>query len=264
MSNLAKKRAVLNNSSIIDARSLSNSHRRLADILKPGMTVLDIGCGTGAITSDIVDIVGDTGKVIGIDNNKALINSAQEKYAGVPNLTFEVADIYNLPYKNDFDIVTAARILQWLDKPQIALENMVKVTKDDGKVIVLDYNHEKITWEPDIPTSMAKFYKSFLNWRAGSGMNNQIADDLEQMFKSSGLNNIKSSNQHEKTIRTDTDFSTHINVWSGVVSFKGSQMVEEGFISEFDRSTAEEEYNKWIEENAESQEMYLLAVEGTK
>lgn len=41
-------------------------------------------------------------------------------------------------------------------------------------------------------------------------------------------------------------------------------MVDEGFISELTRATAEESYNKWIEKQAKSQSMYLLAVEGTK
>lgn len=264
MSGKAEKRAILTDSSIIDARTLANSHRRLAEILKPGMTVLDIGCGTGAITSDIAKKVGPTGKVIGVDNNQALIDSAHNKYSHIPNLTFEVADIYNLNYENEFDIVTAARVLQWLSRPNIALKHMAKAIKDNGKVIVLDYNHERIRWTPQIPDSMAQFFDSFMSWRTQAGMYNRIADHLDQLFISAGLTKIKITDQSEITTRSDEDFSTHINVWSGVVSFKGAQMVEEGFITDFEREIAERDFNQWIIDSAESQEMYLLAVEGTK
>lgn len=264
MSNKAEKRAVLNHTSVIDARTLSKSHRRLAEILKPGMIVLDVGCGTGSITSDIAKKVGPTGRVVGIDNNQALIDSAQEKYSQIPNLSFEVADIYNLNFENEFDIVSAARVLQWLSRPNIALKNMAKATKDAGKVIVLDYNHERIRWNPRIPDSMAQFYDAFMSWRAEAGMYNRIADHLDRLLLSAGLTKIKVTDQSELTKRSDEDFSTHINVWSTVVASKGAQMVAEKFITDFEREVAERDYNQWIIDSAESQEMYLLAVEGTK
>ncbi|MGN8644647.1 hypothetical protein ACTNEO_01005 [Gracilibacillus sp. HCP3S3_G5_1] len=48
--NKAKQRATLNNTSVIDAHSLSQSHKRLDELLEPGMSVLDVDCGTGAIS----------------------------------------------------------------------------------------------------------------------------------------------------------------------------------------------------------------------
>ena len=38
---------------ILDRRTLERDHRRLAELLKPGMAVLDVGCGTGAITAGL-------------------------------------------------------------------------------------------------------------------------------------------------------------------------------------------------------------------
>ncbi|WP_277679507.1 class I SAM-dependent methyltransferase [Gracilibacillus dipsosauri] len=61
MNHLAKKRAELPKTTIIDNRKLSTSHQRLAEILQEGMAVLDVGCGTGAITRGIAETVGEKG-----------------------------------------------------------------------------------------------------------------------------------------------------------------------------------------------------------
>ncbi|WP_226671091.1 methyltransferase domain-containing protein [Metabacillus litoralis] len=260
----AKKRAELTNSGVIDARTLENSHKRLREIIKPGTTILDVGCGTGAMTYGIAKVVGTEGMVVGIDNNPVLIDKAREKYKDIPGLSFKEGDVYNLPFSNKFDVVTSARLLQWLAQPKEALINMVRATKVGGKVIVLDYNHEKIKWDPEVPESMKSFYGAFLRWRLESGMDNTIADKLSGMFNEIGLEEVTISSQHEKTNREDKDFQTHMSIWSGVALTRGKQMVDEGFIKEEQRKMAEHDYRAWIEAEAKSQFMYLLAVEGIK
>ncbi len=65
---------------IIDNRSLKVDYRTLEPILKEGMSVLDVGCGTGAISKDIAEIVGNSGKVTGIDNTAKFIESGKISY----------------------------------------------------------------------------------------------------------------------------------------------------------------------------------------
>jgi len=55
-----------------DNRSLENDYRTLKPLLKKGMVILDVGCGTGAISKDIAKIVGEKGRVVGIDNTNNL------------------------------------------------------------------------------------------------------------------------------------------------------------------------------------------------
>src|SRR5690625_699340 len=146
-SSTARKRAELSGKAtqVLASRTLSSSHKRLAKILTEGITVLDIGCGTGAITRGIAEVVGQKGRVVGIDNNPNLINTANQLYSNIPGLTFEVGDIFNLSYKEEFDIVTSARVLQWLSNPLQALIAMKSATKFGGKVLVLDYKDRKST-----------------------------------------------------------------------------------------------------------------------
>ncbi len=87
-------------------------------------------------------LAGETGKVIGIDVSDQLISQAREKYQGVANLSFTVADIRTYQPDHLFDLVASARTLQWLADPFSALRQMSSLLRDGGWLSVLDYNHE--------------------------------------------------------------------------------------------------------------------------
>lgn len=250
--------------SILSARTLRTAHRHLTTLLRPGQSVLDVGCGPGAITRGIAEAVGHTGRVIGADLSAHLIDEARRMHSGVPSLTFEVCDIYDLPWQEEFDIVTAARVLQWLARPLDALRMMKRAAKPGGRVVVLDYNHEKVDWIPDPPPAMLAFYAAFLRWRAHAGLDNAIADHLAEMFKAVGLIDIAGSPQIEVARRDAPDFAARPAIWAQVAAFHGRRMVEDGVIKEPERATAEAEILEWTWARAQSQTLYLITVEGVR
>jgi SAM-dependent methyltransferase len=261
----ARSRATMpaGTSGILNARSLKTAHRRLAELLKPGLSVLDVGCGTGAITRGIAEAVGPHGRVLGIDTNARLIEEARSLHGEVAALRFDVCDVHHLPFHGTFDITTAARVLQWLSDPLDALSMMAAATKPRGRVVVLDYNHEKIAWMPDPPNSMRTFYATFLRWRGDAGMDNAIGDHLAEMFAHVGMVDIAVTTRHEWTQRGDPDFHTRIGIWADVAASRGHQMTADGVITERERAAAEADSREWIRDRAESQSMYLIATEGT-
>src|SRR3989338_7269927 len=60
--------------------------------LRPGMTILDIGCGSGAMTCWMAEQVGPDGQVIGIENDANQLNAAQKRAAdqGLENIKLEL------------------------------------------------------------------------------------------------------------------------------------------------------------------------------
>ena len=60
------------------------------------MDVLDVGCGTGAITADIAKAVGPDGMALGIDRDDANLAIAVQEYGGMRNPRFAGADILTL------------------------------------------------------------------------------------------------------------------------------------------------------------------------
>jgi len=249
---------------ILDARSLTSAHGRLAEVLAPGMRVLDVGCGTGAITRGIAGAVAPRGCAVGIDQHSRFMAAARRAHADVPNLHFAVGDAYALPVRPVFDIVSAARVLNWLSTPLDALRAMVAAARPGGHVVVLDYNHRKIAWTPHPPASMRAFYAAFLRWRTQAGMDNAIADHLTEMFAAAGLIRIAASAQHEASHRGDPDFDRRAAVWAEVASTRGHQMVSDGALTEAQRAAAEADHRIWVRDHARTQTLYLLAVEGVR
>src|SRR5690349_9191780 len=216
----------------MENRTVFNANKNLLTIVKRGDFILDVGCGSGSITASIAALVGDTGNVTGIDTSEHLIELAKTTYAAVNNLHFEVADILQHAAPDKYDVVSAARVLQWVANPKEILHQMVTLVKPGGFISILDYNHEKIQWSPAVPASMHRFYQAFLEWRKDAGMDNEIADYLVPMFEKAGLKNITVSNHSEVINSSDEDFATHINIWTIVAATRGKQMVNDGYISE--------------------------------
>lgn len=245
---------------IFDDRSLTNDYRNLISILKPGMKVLDVGCGTGSISKDIAIIVGENGKVTGIDNTESFILSGKESYQNIPNLELIHVDLFDFHPEEKFDLIVSARTLQWLSNPKEALEKMKSLLKPNGQISILDYDHTNLNWNPSPPESMQTFYNTFLKWRHDAGMNNGIAEDLPHLLEEVGFHSVEKINSDELYNEERSDYKTKIGIWSKVAG--SLQMVEEGYLDNELRLKAIEEYNRWIETEAISMTMKLNEVRG--
>lgn len=247
---------------LFDERSLANDYATLASALKPGLRVLDVGCGTGAISKDIAAKVGSAGHVTGIDNTEYFIQSGKETYADVKNLDLIYTDLFAFEPAEKFDLIVAARVLQWLNNPVEALKKMYLLLKPGGTVSILDYNHEALEWQPQPPPSMLRFYATFLRWRGDAGMNNHIAEDLPAYFEEAGFTNIMEFNADEVYKKGEENFINKAGIWAKVAMSK--QMVEEGYIDDELRLLAIDEYTDWVATDAERMTMKLKEIRGTK
>jgi len=263
--NTSEKRAQMpkGTNSVLDRRTVVNGNANLLNIVKRGHSVLDVGCGSGAITKDIAQLVGATGSVTGIDSSDHLIQQAKDNFSAVSNLTFEVADIHSYPAVKAFDVVTSARVLQWLSTPAKALLKMKALIKPAGTLTILDYNHEKVEFSPGIPASMQRVYDAFLRWRSDAGMDNQIADNLKGMFADLGMVDITVDDYSEVSVYGKEVFHEDLKLWIKVAEGRGPQLVAAKYITEEERQSAISDYGRWIEQDAKYMKLYLKAVTGS-
>jgi ubiquinone/menaquinone biosynthesis C-methylase UbiE len=108
--------------------------------LRPGMRVLDVGCGPGSITVGLAEVVAP-GEVVGIDVQQSQVERARDLAVerGVANVRFEVGDVYRLPFlDHSFDAVFAHTVLMHLQEPVRALAEARRVLRPGGITGVRD------------------------------------------------------------------------------------------------------------------------------
>lgn len=108
--------------------------------LKNKKNILDVGCGTGAVTLDIAQ--STSGQVTGIDIDSEKLAEARRVLSNIPNIKLIEADVLNLPFEDEsFDLVLFNVVLIYIKDQPKALNEMYRVTEKGGHVMA--------TLEPD-------------------------------------------------------------------------------------------------------------------
>ena len=121
--------------------------------LRPGMRLLDFGCGPGTVTAGLARRVAP-GEVVGIDVSEEILDLARAHAAeqGVENVSFEAADVYALPFEDgSFDVAFAHQVLQHLAEPTAALIEVGRVLSPGGIVAVRDADYGTMVHWPRDP-----------------------------------------------------------------------------------------------------------------
>ena len=132
-------------------RTAENSAAYLLPSLRPGMTLLDVGCGPGTITVDLARHVAP-GRVVGLDREEGVLGEARALAAGIENVEFVAGDVYALDFPDaSFDVVHAHQVLQHLTDPVAALAELRRVCRPGGLVAARDADYAAMTWYPADP-----------------------------------------------------------------------------------------------------------------
>lgn len=100
-----------------------------------GHSVLDAACGTGIVARAAAQRVGPKGRVVGVDNNQAMLTVAKRVCAGIE---LRQADITSLPFDDaTFDVVLCQMALMFFPDRTTAIREMGRVAKPDGTVVVM-------------------------------------------------------------------------------------------------------------------------------
>ncbi|GAV22424.1 methyltransferase domain-containing protein [Carboxydothermus pertinax] len=108
--------------------------------LKPGMTVLDLGCGNGQETIKAAKIVAP-GLVVGLDITEKLLEKGlrQAKEQGVNNVLFVRGEIEHLPFiAESFDVILSNCALNHARDKLKVYQEIYRVLKADGYFVVSD------------------------------------------------------------------------------------------------------------------------------
>ena len=118
--------------------------------LKPGMSVLDIGCGTGGSSHVAARLVGPTGRVVGLDRDEATLQVARDLAAsvGLKHLTFQCGTAETVQFAEKVDAVIGRFVLIHQKEPLVIVRQAVPFVREGGIVAFLepDFSARTLSW----------------------------------------------------------------------------------------------------------------------
>jgi trans-aconitate 2-methyltransferase len=99
--------------------------------LKRSERVLDLGCGDGATTASLAELV-PRGEVIGIDASQGMIDAAKRRETA--NLHFLLMDIDDMRFADEFDVVFSNATLHWVKNHEKLLANVARALRQGGRL----------------------------------------------------------------------------------------------------------------------------------
>lgn len=114
--------------------------------VRPGMRVLDIGCGSGDVSAVAAEVVGPGGEVVGIDRGEAAVMTARERAsaAGLTNVSFHVGEVgeagsgSRIGAGGRFDALVGRFVLMHQRDPSGVLAAAVRAVEPGGPVVMIE------------------------------------------------------------------------------------------------------------------------------
>ena len=157
--------------------------------LRPGERILDLGCGCGDDLRELATLVVPNGCAVGIDISQSMIDEARKRNAGCElPLQFELGDAGHLPWHSDyFDACRADRVFQHLPDPERTLNEMLRVLKSGGRVLVVDRDWGMVA----VGASDVETTRAVLNRACAGIRNGWMGRGLCELFKKAGVINAE-------------------------------------------------------------------------
>ena len=179
---------------LLDRRSAETHAKHLLPYLKPGLRVLDFGCGPGTITVGLGKAV-EPGEVHGIDMEESQIGLARSaaKAGGHDNATFHVGGVTDLPFEDDsFDAAHCHAVLMHVPDTRATLAEVKRVLRPGGIVASREMFVSSSFLEPIIDDTDSA-WATFSNLLAANGGHPQMGKELKKMFLEAGFSDVRAS-----------------------------------------------------------------------
>ncbi|WP_457034409.1 methyltransferase domain-containing protein [Kitasatospora sp. P5_F3] len=161
----------------VAATDLGQSYKkRMLDELavRPGQTVLDLGCGPGTDLGALAEATGSTGSVIGVDHDRAAVEAATKRTVEQHSVDVRLGDLHDLPLTDHTaDRARTDRVLQHVNDPARVLREIRRVLRSGGRLVMGEPDWGTLTVDhpnTDLSHAYTRYVteKAVLNARIGS------------------------------------------------------------------------------------------------
>ncbi len=122
-------------------RWLQNPRRILGPYIEEGMTVLDIGCGPGLFSIDMVQMVGDSGRVIAADLQEGMLQKLRDKIQGTDieeRITLHECEQNKIGVSEEIDFVLLFYIVHEVPNKEALFVEIGTILKPNGQVLIVE------------------------------------------------------------------------------------------------------------------------------
>lgn len=126
--------------------------------VRPGMTVVDLGCGSGYFSLPAARLVGEAGRVYGVDLYQELLDLCRQRAEeqGIGNFVPVLAEEVRVPLPGgEADAVLAVNVLHEFEDLQSSLFEMRRLLKPEGRLLVVDWQKVEMEMGPPVHARIA-------------------------------------------------------------------------------------------------------------
>jgi SAM-dependent methyltransferase len=153
-----------------------------------GQRALDVGCGTGALTRELVKRLG-VSSVAAVDPSVSFVAAARGHF---PEVEVQLAGAEDLPFEDaEFDVSVAQLVVQFMSDPQSGVREMARVTRPGGLVSACVWDHAG--GRGPLAAFWDAVHEVDPDAQDESGFTGTAEGSLHQLFDSVGLRNVQSS-----------------------------------------------------------------------
>ena len=159
----------------------------LQKTITPDTKVLEVGCGDGR---SIFEIFPVTKNIIGIDHDDKAITDAKNNFSSYPSIKILKADATKLPFENEeFDfVVCMTTFANFADKRFIILEEMKRVLKVSGKIIISVFSEDALEERMKVYKASGVKIKNIENGKVV--FDESLGDNISEQFSKEQLKDI--------------------------------------------------------------------------
>lgn len=176
---------------LVQGAAMAPETERMLDLIgvRPGWSVLDIGCGPRGITDLLSQRVGSSGRVVGLDMNADFLEHARTN--GAPNVTFIQGDAYGSSLEaKSFDLVHLRFVASTAGDPESLIKEAIRLAKPGGTIALQEPDASTLNCYPPHP-AWDRLKAALLGVFAGVGANLELARSLYSIVRSNGLEDVQ-------------------------------------------------------------------------
>jgi ubiquinone/menaquinone biosynthesis C-methylase UbiE len=213
-----------------------------------GERVLDVGCGPGFYCVEVLEDVGPSGSVVGVDSSAAMLTLAARRCAGFDNIELKEADATALPVEDcGFDAAISVQVQEYVRDIDAGLAELHRALRPGGRVVVFDIDWETLSIhsEPRLTRRVMQAWDEHLAHRS-------LPRTLASRLRSAGFEDVRMEAHPFVTVEFDQD-----SYGAALVPFIGAFVAGR-------QGVTEEDAHAWVAEQrrlGERGEFYFAVIQ---